>query len=63
MYPLESKSLSLNYKPQFPLVLFPTDPELIVTNLSENYVLVVYILFKDPRIFTVSFVPPMLITF
>ncbi len=55
--------MSLNYNPVLPDVLLPTDPELIVNNLSETYVLVVYTLFKDPRIFTVSFVPPMLITF
>ncbi len=55
--------MSLNYKPQLPEVLLPTDPELIVNNLSETYVLVVYILFNDPRIFMTSFEPPMLITF
>ena len=55
--------MSLNYIPVLPDVLFPIDPELIVIILSLIYVLVVYILFKDPRILTVSLVPPMLITF
>ena len=41
MYPFESISSSLNYIPQLPDVLFPIDPELIVINLSETYVLVV----------------------
>ena len=63
MYPFESRSLSLNYIPVLPDVLLPTDPELIVIILSFIYVLVVYILFMDPKILTVSLDPPMLITF